>query len=337
MNWIKANYDRFLLGLAALALLSCGGLLLSNALAFDTVFHELRGEVVKNEKIPVNPVKQLEDQANHIKKPELWNPVVIEGRRQPLFTSIPYIAKPAVDPNTGATVETLIDPETSSEKIHEPIPNKWFLDHNLRDSLLAVDALTQDPDGDGFSNIEEFNANTDPSKKESHPAYTTKLYQRQFRQIPFRFRFEARNGQVVQINPLDVADAGSQFLKVGQMVAGTKFKVVDLKIQTGKNELGSITDTSVVTLENQETKEKILLPKEKDVDSPSSFSILAYVWSEGQTLQLRKDQEFSLKPEENVKYRLVDMSPAGATIVRLSDNETIKVPPLPSGVSAPRR
>ncbi len=329
MNWIKANYDRFLLGLAALALLACGGVLLNNARAFDEVFDDLRGNVTKIETIPDPPTKRLADNVANLKQPATWRPVVIEGRRQPLFVSIPYIAKPAVDPTTGATVETLIDPETSTEKIHEPIPNKWFLDHNLRDSLLAVDALTQDPDGDGFSNLDEFNAGTDPSKKESHPAYTTKLYQQQFIQIPFRFRFEARNGQVVQINPLDLADAGSQFLRVGQPVQGTKFKVADLKIQTGRNELGSVTDTSVVTLVNVETGERIELPKEKDVNSPSSYSRLLYVWGEGQRLQLKKDQEFTLKPEENVKYRLTEMSAEGATILRLSDNQIIKVPPLP--------
>lgn len=336
MNWIKANYDRFLLGLAALALLACGGVLLSNAHAFDRTFDDLRGSVTKSTTVKDAPLEQLADQAARIKQPATWNPVVVEGRRQPLFTSIPYIARPATDPATGAIVETLIDPETSQEKIHDPIPNKWFLDYNLRDSLLAVDALTQDPDGDGFSNLDEFSANTDPSKKDSHPAYTTKLFLERFIQIPFRLRFEARNGEVVQINPLDVPDAPSQFLRKGQPVQGTKFKVVDLEIKSEKIE-GINKDTSVVTLENIDTRERIRLPKEEEVNSPNSYALLSYVWGEGRRLQLRRDQEFTLKPDEGVRYRLTEIGQAGATISRLSDNQAIRVPPLPAGTSAPRR
>ena len=338
MNWIKANYDRFLLGVAALILLASGGLILNNARAFDEAFNDLRGDVVKSKAIPGVPMERLADQASKIKQPATWNPTVVEGRRQPLFVSIPYIAKPAVDPNTGATNETLIDPETSTEKIHEPIPNKWFIDHNLRDSLLAVDALTQDPDGDGFSNLEEFNANTDPAGKESHPPYTSKLYLERFIQIPFRLRFEARNGEVVQINPLDVPDAPSQFLRKGQPVQGTKFKIIDVEIKSEKIE-GINRDTSVVTLQNTETGDKIRLPKEQDVNSPTSYAVLIYVWGEGRRYQLKKDAEFSLKPEENIKYRLGEVSQTDATIVRLSDNQTLKVPPLParSTPTAPSR
>ena len=337
MNWIRANYDRFLLGLAALALLVSGGLILHQVRLFDDIFNDLRGGAVESKVIPGVPVERLADQAAKIKQPATWNPVVVEGRRQPLFVSIPYIAKPAFDPNTGAMTETLIDPETSTEKIHEPIPNRWFLDHNLRDSLLAVDALTQDPDGDGFSNLDEFNANTDPAAKESHPPYTSKLFLERFIQIPFRLRFEARNGEVVQINPLDVPDAPSQFLRKGQPVQGTKFKVADLEIKTEKIE-GINKDTSVVTLENTETKERIRLPKEQEINSPGSYALLIYGWGEGRLLQLRKDQEFSLKPEENVKYRLTDISQTEATIVRLSDNQTLKVTPPPAArTGAPPR
>lgn len=348
-NSTVSRSDRFLLALAVAALLVSAGWLLRGALTFDEIFTPLReeGSGPRSTAIQDVPTGRLADVAAKIRQPDGWKPVLIggsggNGRRQPLFVSVPQIAKPTIDPYTGVIHEQLIDPETSPEKIHDPIPNRWFLEHHLRDSLLAGDALTQDPDGDGFTNLEEFLGRTDPTDRGSHPPYVSKLFLERFVQRPFRLRFAARNGPVVQINALDVPNAPSQFLRVGQTLPGTKFKVVDLRIQSGRNELGSDVDTSVVTLENTETRERLDLPKERDVDSPDPFAVLRYTWGEGRSLQLKKNQEFSLKPEENVRYRLVDVNPQEATLQRLTDNQTLKVPPLPTAAAggdgaAPRK
>lgn len=53
------------------------------------------------------------------------------------------------------------------------VPNGWFYMYGLEDSLCMADALQQDPDGDGFSNEEEFVAATDPSNADSMPPFVT--------------------------------------------------------------------------------------------------------------------------------------------------------------------
>lgn len=59
--------------------------------------------------------------------------------------------------------------------IHSPIPNIWFIENGLEDVLRFSDALTQDPDGDGFTILEEFNAKTNPKDAASHPLLIAKL------------------------------------------------------------------------------------------------------------------------------------------------------------------
>lgn len=59
--------------------------------------------------------------------------------------------------------------------IHPPIPNTWFLENGLADILRFSDALTQDPDGDGFTIQEEFEAKTNPKDANSHPLLIAKL------------------------------------------------------------------------------------------------------------------------------------------------------------------
>ncbi len=115
---------------------------------------------------------------------------------------------------------------TDPNPLHPPVPNKWFFDHKL--DVLALDALTDDPDADGFTNLEEFQAGTDPTDKKSHPPYVSKLFFRRFEQRPFRLVFSARVGPSIQINTRDL-DQPTLFLKVGDMVRGSPYKVVDFK------------------------------------------------------------------------------------------------------------
>ena len=54
---------------------------------------------------------------------------------------------------------------------------------------------------------------------------------------------------------------------------------------------------------------------EKVAISPESVATLVYTWGGRQEFQVRKDQEFSLKPVEQIKYKLIDVGPAKAVIV----------------------
>ena len=62
----------------------------------------------------------------------------------------------------------------------------------------------------------------------------------------------------------------------------------------------------------------LTLIKEQIAISPESVATFSYAWPAGQPareFQVRKDQEFSLKPQEEIKYKLIDVQPAKAVIV----------------------
>ncbi|MCX6868616.1 MAG: hypothetical protein NTV46_20895 [Verrucomicrobia bacterium] len=65
-----------------------------------------------------------------------------------------------------------LDPLTGPP-IHPPIPNTWWLEHRLDPGF--ADSPKRDPDSDGFSNMEEFLAKTDPTDSKSFPALIAKL------------------------------------------------------------------------------------------------------------------------------------------------------------------
>ena len=60
--------------------------------------------------------------------------------------------------------------------------------------------------------------------------------------------------------------------------------------------------------------------------SPESVATLVYTWGGRQEFQVRKDQEFSLKPQEEIRYKLIDVQPSKAVIVNLQKpNERIDI------------
>ena len=59
------------------------------------------------------------------------------------------------------------------------------------------------------------------------------------------------------------------------------------------------------------------------------MATFVYTWGGRQEFQVRKDQEFSLKPQAQIKYKLVDVDPAKAVIVNTQNtqkpNEPIEI------------
>lgn len=60
--------------------------------------------------------------------------------------------------------------DASSPNIHQDIPNLWFIENGLLEDLGLSTGATNDTDGDGFSNLEEYKAKTDPSAADAYPA-----------------------------------------------------------------------------------------------------------------------------------------------------------------------
>jgi hypothetical protein len=323
MAWIKENYDRFLAALFSAVLIACAAVLLINVHGFNTVFASLQDQFVRKTTIPQVDQDAVVAEEAKLAQPDQWQPRIVSGRRLPLFVSPPYISK--INPDVGGPEHyQLIDPVQDTQMLHPPVPNTWLLDN--KQDLLALDVLTQDTDGDGFTTLDEWEWKTDPNNKDSHPPYWSKLFLKRFVRIPFRLRFDARNGDVLQINTLDL-DAPTQFLKVGDQVKGTKFKVMKFEPKFVQRD-GIRKDVSEVTLVNTDTNEPIVLPKQEEVDSPTTYAVLDYLWT-GKDFAVKKNQEFTLKPEDNVKYKCTDLSDTDVTVLKEDENKLLHIKMLP--------
>ncbi len=324
MNWIKQNYDRFLLALLAAGLVVSAFLLFNNARNFNSVFESLK-EVPPPDTTPLKvDLAALSVERQKLAEPFTWNPRQVGDVQLPAFVSVPYIEQAEPDGRGGFTYK-LVDPYLG-DMVHPPIPNKWLIEN--KQDMLSANVMTQDTDNDGFNTLDEFLGKTDPNNKDSHPPYYTKLFLKNLVRIPFRLLFAARNGNIALINAIDL-DLPTQFLKEGDAVKGTRYKMIKLTIQNAKVD-GLNRDTSEVTLENLDTHEKIVLPKDQEIDSPTSYAVLTYIWNGGDVtakpdFAVKKNQEFSIKPDVNVKYKCLSLSDSSVTVLKEDENKTIEI------------
>jgi len=312
MDWLKGNYDRAVLIAAAAFLFICAVAIWWSAIRLGNRLITPPSVAVKSASPPPVAI-ELDHAAEQLQKPIQWKATTRSGLFVPEKHFIGADGMPATLQNT---------------QVHAPIPNEWFEKYSL--PIEDADALEQDPDKDGFTNLDEWQGNTDPTKAESHPDYTTKLRLVSASEEPFRYMFASRTARNFGINSIDESEP-TQFLKVGDTIRGTDFKIVKFTEKTERNKYGMKADVSELLLEHQGTHAQLTLVKGKIATSPQSVATFVYSWGGRKEFEVRKDQEFSLKPMEHIKYKLIDVRPDKAVIV----DEQNPGAPIEIGFAAP--
>lgn len=85
-----------------------------------------------------------------------------------------------------------VQPLNRKMKTEDGIEVGWKIDHGLDPADPGIKEL--DPDGDGFTNLEEFMAKTDPNKKEDSPAKESKLKSRSGDPVALSVSFPEKSG-----------------------------------------------------------------------------------------------------------------------------------------------
>ena len=168
------------------------------------------------------------------------------------------------------------------------------------------------------------------------PPLWTKLRVKSFEKIPFRLKFmgapSLRPGEPFDentefsINTLDYSSP-TQFLKVGQKIAGSELQITKAEAKSATNQVGATVDISELTLKDAATGDTIILVNEKEVDSPYSFALLHNAIN-GEEIRVEKGKMFTLGPDA-ISYKLIDVGSEGAVISSSeSAKELLKIPLL---------
>ncbi|MEA3209974.1 MAG: hypothetical protein QOE70_3031 [Chthoniobacter sp.] len=337
MDWIKKHYEQFILALAGLALLACSGLIMLKARSFGGSFAEAQVPVVPSEKVPELDLKETKGASALLEQPAKWQP-----KEEQRFMFIPSLY--TIDKKTGLPKRPGEGNDHSDSLTGKPIPNQFFIKYSL--PLFDRTVPKQDPDGDGFTNEDEWRGNregenpanwsgsTDPNDKDSHPKYHTKLFLKKWIRVRFLLLFQAYDGDPknpaamsFQINATGKGKS-SEFLKIGDKVKNSNFRLEKFELKKAVNpKTGAEDDVSELTMLNTETNDPVILVLEKETDSPDSYGLFEYQWK-GVDIQVKKLQEFILLPEPDKRYKLIDIK-EGQAVIQLPDGGKYIVIPDP--------
>ncbi len=311
MDWLRTNYDRAAVLAAALFLVLCALFIFLSASGFSERFSSLQNVPPPRNQIPAGKAPEIVAAMEKLKTPSQWS---VSGRSGLFVPEKHFIG---ADGQPAALQNTLL---------HPPVPNEWFEEFGL--PITDADVLLQDADGDGFSNLDEWAGHTNPVEKKSLPAYTVKLKLRSFAQEAFPLIFSSSVSDAYAINNVDPTKP-TQFLHIGEIVAGTKYKLTGYTEKFDTDKYGTTIDVSELTLEQVDTRDQVTLVKEKRATSPESVANFVYSWNGvEENFSVKKDQEFSLKPLEEIKYKLLDVQPDKAIIIDTQKpNDRIEIGP----------
>jgi len=313
MDWLRANYDRALGLGAALFLILCAASIFLSASDFTETFGALRNAPPPNNNIPADRAAEIAEAMAQLQRPSKWT----SGGRSGLFVPEKHFIGPDGRP---ATLRNTL--------LHPPVPNEWLEQFGL--AITEADVLAQDADGDGFTNCDEWEGHSNPIDKDSHPPYVAKLKLRSFAREAFPLIFSSSVDRTYAINGTN-RRMPTQFLQIGEMVAGTKYKLAGYVEKYDTDKYGTTIDVSELTLEQVDTQDQVILVKEKHATSPESVANFLYTWAGSErAFAVKKDQEFSLKPLPEIRYKLLTVQPDKAIIINTQKpNDKIEVGAVP--------
>ncbi|MEM8953143.1 MAG: Amuc_1099 family pilus-like system protein, partial [Verrucomicrobiota bacterium] len=161
MEWVKKHYERLIVLIVALITVGLSVGLILKSFAFSENFALI--EVVPRSELPENRLGDVEAAIETLKIASVWDSPVVNDKRVQLFMTFPIVEKDG----------EIFDMSENEQLLRPPVDNTWLVENGL--DFLRADVLDLDPEGDGFSNLEEWNAKTSPSDAESTPPILTKL------------------------------------------------------------------------------------------------------------------------------------------------------------------
>jgi len=337
MSWISENYEKVSLGGAVVIALGLGFLGWQNLTSIEEEFSSSpkgRG----NDNASVENGDRVAIATSSFEINRTWIQGDDKGRAVDLFTGIPLF----VNKNDQSNPVDL--PESSD--VHPPIPNKWWLDNRIDPGF--GDSPTRDADEDGFSNIEEFENNTDPSDKRSFPNLLLKLkyvgdesirwvLRPGFSTADGAFTFEYSDTE----NRRNKTGAAYSIPKGGLLFAEdplkARFKYIDFEKESRMNEsIQSEVEVTIVKIEDQKPNKKgkiYEIPAQFKRGNAAQFSnfdrtavlSLEALGAAGQEFKVEEMTEFKLpRGATNSKFKITEVTPELATVVETLEDGTSK-------------
>ncbi|MCP5543739.1 MAG: hypothetical protein H7A49_07500 [Akkermansiaceae bacterium] len=327
MSWFEKNYEKVVLGGAVVAALGLAYFGWSKYQKAEEDFNiGLRGKGADNTDVP--GAELIPKTGQSLKADRTWSKALDGDRPVDLFTGIPLFIK---RDNPEQPLDLL-----KGEMVHSPIPNQWWLEHQI--DLGFADSPQRDPDDDGFTNLEEFKGKTDPNNAKSHPELIRKLKYVKDESLvwvvrpgygsngQFPFNYEDGEGKRNRVSAANMIEPGGLFFP--EAPQKNRFKLLGHEVRKVLNEKINIEqDVTIVRIEDQKPNKKGTIyefpsPLPDDArknqflqyDRTAVLSLEA-LGMEGDEFKVEENTTFALPPDgAEKKYRVKTVTPDSITV-----------------------
>ena len=220
-----------------------------------------------------------------------------------------------------------------------PFPLGWLQKYDL--PIMDLTVATQDPDGDGFTNIMEYHPEkpeegTNPIDPQSHPSYISALRLKEVKTTKIEYKFTSTQkleGKDVYSVIVEKGEDRNSFMrKQGEKVEGfeivgfTPKRMVKKSASTGAEEE---VDVSELEVENKELEMKTIFVQGEGKNIPEIHAtfVLALANKIDQPFAAERGRSFDLMGE---KYRIIDASGVGVKVKKVDSTEEYLIPNLSS-------
>lgn len=162
---LAENYEKTALGVAGFAVVAAGAMIFLSRGAIEEDFESVPPGNANAAGAPLHA--KAKDTIASMEGTKELPSVDINNRRVDTFVGLPIFVRKGQED----TAIDILSP--SSEPVHPPIPNTWWVEHRI--DLGFDNSPELDEDGDGFTNLEEFEAGTNPSRATDYPALINKV------------------------------------------------------------------------------------------------------------------------------------------------------------------
>lgn len=339
----QKNYEKVAVGAAVVAALGLGYLGWAKLNGVESEFAAIESGAKGNDP-SVKGAEELPKAASLLGAPRKWEREQTETDREvDLFTSVPlYLKRDA----GNKVIDPLLD-----APVHPPIPNKWWIDHRL--DLGFADAPQRDADGDGFTNLDEYNGKTDPNDAKSFPALINKLkfvkdesvewllqFSSDIGADQYQFKYISRAGENRTKNFLK---AGDVFFTEGDL-AKNRFKLLKVEARTAKNANTGVEETvNWAVIEDQKSNKQSQtyeVPRkmpEAQLGQYTRWDRTAVLSLEaaghaGKEFKVEENTSFALPPDSaEKKYLLKKVTPEGIEVEIQDANGAKRSLQIPKG------
>lgn len=231
---------------------------------------------------------------------------------------LPDDSEPEPEGGVGAVSEADMVLTDGEAVLPAPSEGEWFERYGL--DIDDPEMYTSDPDGDGFTNREEFLNDTSPMDPGSHPLHITRAIMVEYASSDLPYVLESVRGDAASVR--HTGDNRILTVREGDSLGGLTVERVRHRVISSKESQQA--DVSDLTLQDPSTGRSTLLVRGMTARVPDSSARIE-VPGMGGPVEVREGETFSLPGEEGVSYQVFEVRPTQVIVRRTDGSSTYTV------------